>query len=97
MGDMNGWQVNSNYAMKSNGDGTFSFTVTPSHVSATYGKIKLKIFDDYYGAWYGGEIIDVNCSVPYDDNNGNRNIYLDPGTYVLTFDAKTKTLYIEKK
>lgn len=97
MGDMNGWQVNSNYAMKSNGDGTFSFTVTPSHVSATYGKIKLKIFDDYYGAWYGGEIIDVNCNVPYDDNNGNRNIYLDPGTYVLTFDAKTKTLYIEKK
>lgn len=97
MGDMNGWQVNSNYAMKSNGDGTFTFTVTPSHVSSNYGKIKIKIFDDSNGVWYGGEIIDVNCTVPYDDNNGNRNIYLEPGTYVLTFDANTVTLYIERQ
>ncbi len=95
MGDMNGWQVNSNYAMKSSGDGTFTFTVNSSHVSSNYGKIKLKIFDDANGVWYGGEIIDVNCTVPYDDNNGNRNIYLEPGTYVLTFDANTVTLYIE--
>ena len=97
MGDMNGWQVNSNYAMKSNGDGTFTFTVNSSHVSSNYGKIKLKIFDDANGVWYGGEIIDVNCTVPYDDNNGNRNIYLAPGTYVLTFDANTVTLYIERQ
>ena len=97
MGDMNGWQVNSNYAMKSSGDGTFTFTVNSSHVSSNYGKIKLKIFDDANGVWYGGEIIDVNCTVPYDDNNGNRNIYLAPGTYVLTFDANTVTLYIERQ
>lgn len=96
MGDMNGWQVNNRYEMKSNGDGTYSITLTESDVSSTYGKIKVKIFDNNHGVWYGGEIIDVNCTVPYDDNNGNRNIYLEPGKYRLTFDSNTVTLYIEK-
>ena len=101
MGDMNGWQVNSQYAMKSNGDGTFSFTVTTAHVSSTYNRIKIKIYDDSNGAWYGYEIVDPNCSVNCNDisnnSNGNKNIYLAPGTYLLTYDANTKTLYVEKK
>ena len=97
MGDMNGWQVNNRYEMKSNGDGTFSFTVTGADVSSSYGKIKIKFFDANNNMWYGGEIIDENCTVPYDDNNGNRNIYLEPGTYLLTFDANTVTLYIEQQ
>lgn len=97
MGDMNGWQVNDRYEMKSNGDGTFSFTITKSAVSSSYGKIKIKFFDANNNMWYGGEIIDENCTVPYDDNNGNRNIYLEPGTYLLTFDANTVTLYIEQQ
>ena len=100
MGDMNGWSVNEQYAMKSNGDGTFSFTVTEAHTSSTYGRIKLKIFDSYNNVWYGYEIVDPDCTVNYDDNNGNsngnKNIYLAPGTYVLTFDSNTTTLYIEK-
>ena len=98
---MNGWQVNSQYAMKSNGDGTFSFTITESAVSSTYNRIKIKIFDDNNGAWYGYEIVDPSCEVNYNDSNGNgngnKNIYLAPGTYVLIFDANTTTLYIEKK
>ena len=100
MGDMNGWQVNQNYLMTSNGDGTYSFTLTEAHVSDTYGRIKFKIMDDSNGTWYGYEIVDPNCSVNYNDiegnSNGNKNFYLAPGTYVLTFNANTKTLYIEK-
>ena len=98
MGDMNGWSVNSSYAMKSNGDGTYSFTLIPSYARDYNGKqqIKVKLFDDNNKSWYGGEIVDPNCTVEYDDNNGNRNIYLAVGTYVITFDASTTTLYIEK-
>ncbi len=101
MGDMNGWQVNSQYAMISNSDGTFTFTVTEAHVSSTYGRIKLKLFDDSNGVWYGYEIVDPDCTVNYNDitdnSNENKNIYLAPGTYLLTFDANTTTLYIEKQ
>jgi hypothetical protein len=99
MGDMNGWSTNENYAMKSNGDGTFSFTLTSS-MANNYSqgrKIKFKIFDNNNNRWYGGEIVDKNCSVFYDDNNGNRNIYLNPGTYLVTFDSNTGILYIEQK
>ena len=101
MGDMNGWAVNEQYAMKSNGDGTFTFTVTSAHVSSSNGRIKFKIFDDNTDIWYGYEIVDPNCTVNYNDSNGNsngnKNFYLVSGTYVLTFDANTVTLYIEKK
>ncbi len=98
MCEVNGWSVNGSYAMKSNGDGTYSFTLTPSLQWEYNGKklIKFKLFDDNNKSWYGGEIVDPNCTVEYDDNNGNRNIYLAVGTYVITFDASTTTLYIEK-
>lgn len=101
MGDMTGWQMNEQYAMKSNGDGTYTITLTTSDVSQSYNRIKFKIYDDYNGAWYGYEIVDPNCTVNYNDitgnSNGNKNYYLAPGTYVLTFDSRTVTLYIEKK
>lgn len=101
MGDMNNWQVNGGFEMKSNGDGTFTFTLTEAHVSASNGRIKFKIFDDNNGTWYGYEIVDPGCTVNYNDNNGNangnKNFYLASGTYVLTFDSNTVTLYIEKK
>ncbi len=96
MGDMNGWQPNGHYAMKSEGEGIFTFTLTEAHVSSNYGKIKFKLFDDNSKMWFGGEIIDPDCTVSYDDNNGHRNIYLEPGTYLLTFDTNTTTLYIER-
>ena len=100
MGDMNNWQTNSAYEMKSNGDGTFSFTLTSSHVSSTYNRIKFKIFDSNNNTWYGYEIADPNSSVNPNDitnnANGNKNFYLAPGTYLITFDANTVTLYIEK-
>ena len=100
---MIGWQVNDNYAMTAKGDGTFTFTLTSDHVSTNYGysynRIKFKIMDDSNGAWYGYEIADPNCTVNVNDiennANGNKNFYLAPGSYILTFDANTRTLYIE--
>ena len=96
---MNAWQINDNYAMTAKGDGTFTFTLTTDHVSSSYNRIKFKIVDDSNGAWYGYEIVDPNCTINYNDitnnANGNKNYYLAPGTYLLTFDANTRTLYIE--
>ena len=96
---MNGWSVNGNYAMKSNGDGTYTFTLTADHVSSTYNRIKFKIMDDSNGAWYGYECVDPGCTINYNDiennANANKNFYLAPGSYILTFDNNTKTLYIE--
>ena len=101
MGEMNNWQVNSQYQMKSNGDGTFTFTLTSAHASSSTGRIKFKIFDNESGTWYGYEIVDPNCTINCNDSNGNsngnKNIYILSGTYVVTFDANTVTLYIEKK
>ena len=101
MGDMNGWSVNEHYAMTSNGDGTYSFTLTEAHVSQTYGRIKFKICDVSNGAWYGYEIVDANCTVNCNDitnnSNANKNLYLAPGTYLITFDSNTITLYVEKQ
>ena len=100
MGDMNNWQTNGNYEMASQGEGIFTFTVTKSHVSSSYNRIKIKLYDSNNNMWYGYEIVDPNCTVNYNDisnnNNTNKNIYLAPGTYLLTFDTNTVTLYIEK-
>ena len=87
------------HEMKKNADGTFSYTLTTSHVGGS-GRIKFKIFDSSNNMWYGYEIVDPNCQVNYNDttsSNGNKNIYLAPGTYELTFDPTTVTLYIVKK
>ena len=97
-GEMNNWNVVDEYAMEDNGDGIFTFTLTTDHVSEKYGKIKFKLFDTSTNTWFGGEIIDPGCNVPYDDNNGNRNIYLEPGTYLVTLDTNNGfILYIENQ
>ena len=100
MGDMNGWQTNDYYLMTPSGEGIFTFTITESAVSSTYNRIKFKLFDSNNNMWYGYEIVDPDCTVNYNDitgnDNVNKNIYLAPGKYLLTFDANTVTLYIEK-
>ncbi len=100
MGDMNNWSTNSSYEMRAEGDGIFSFTLTSSHVSSTYNRIKFKIFDANSNAWYGYEIVDPECEVNYNDisnnENSNKNFYLAPGSYKITFDTNTVTIYIEK-
>ena len=102
MGEMNNWQVNGSYAMTAKGDGIFTFTVSNEAISEKFGKIKFKILDNNNGSWYGYEIIDQECTVTYyfvndDSNNANKNIYLDPGSYLVTFDTNTTTIYIEKQ
>ena len=104
MGTMNNWQMTSQYEMKSNGDGTYSFTLTSAHATSINDngtmRLKFKIYDDYKGVWYGYEIVYSDCTVNCNDNagngNGNKNIYIAPGTYLITFDANTTILYVEK-
>ena len=100
MGSMNGWGVSWDYQMESKGDGIFTFVVTDACYDASYGRIKVKLYDNNSGIWYGYEILDPNCTVNPNDNNGydngNKNIYLASGNYLFTFNANTVTLYIEK-
>ena len=104
-GDMNDWSSNGNYAMKQSGEGIFTFTLTandarPSSKHNGQNKIKFKIYDNDSGNWYGVSNVDPNCKVVYDDkniSNANGNLYLEPGTYLITFDANTSTIYIEQK
>jgi hypothetical protein len=104
-GDMNGWTdtYTDAYALKSMGDGTYTITLTSSMATDVYNgayRIKFKIRDTV-GGWYDFSIVDKNCTVNYDDNagknNGNKNFYLAPGTYLVTLDTNTMTIYIEKK
>ena len=104
-GDMNGWtdSYSDAYALKSMGDGTYTITLTSSMATDVYNgayRIKFKIRDTS-GGWYDFSFVDKNCTVNYDDNagknNGNKNFYLAPATYLLTFDTNTMTIYIEKK
>ena len=104
-GAMNGWtgSYSDAYALKSMGDGTYTFTLTPSmatDVNEGRYRIKFKIRDDS-GTWYDYSLVDKNCTVNYNDNTGNdnahKNFYLASGTYLLTLDTNTMTIYIEQK
>ena len=104
-GNMNDWidYYTDAYALKSMGDGTYTITLTPSMAANINNtgiyRIKFKI-RDAAGGWYDYSLVDANCSVNYNDNggisNGNKNFYLASGTYVLTLDTNTMTVYIEK-
>ena len=104
-GDMNGWTdtYTDAYALKSMGDGTYTITLTSSMATDVNNgayRIKFKIRDTG-GSWYDYSLVDKNCTVNYDDNTGNgnsnKNFYLAPGTYLVTLDTNTMTIYIEKK
>lgn len=83
------WSVNEDYKMTDNGDGTYSISFSKTH------GVKVKVYDKQNNAWYGSEVVDANCTVWFATDN-HTNIYLDSGSYTLTFDAKTVTIYIEK-
>ena len=99
-GEMNNWSRSESFKMTSAGDGIYTFTLTTSHVTSSRNRIKFKIKDENSGLWYGYEFIDPDCEINYNDTNGatngNKNFYLAPGTYVVTFDTNTVTIYIEQ-
>ena len=89
MSDLNNWDVSRKYKMTDNGDGTFSI-----EISSRNG-FKFKIRDNNSGNWYGSEVLDPNCDV-WNAPDRHTNIYLDSGSYTITFDTNTGIIYITK-
>lgn len=89
MSDLNSWDYNSSYKMTNEGNGLFSYSI-----SCVNG-FRIKIRDRNSGEWYGSEVVDPNCNVWYAPEK-HTNIYLDSGSYTITFDTNTGIIYLEK-
>ncbi len=89
MSDLNNWNVESDFKMTDNGDGIFSLDISSGH------GFKIKIRDNNSGEWYGSEFLDPDCTV-WNAPDKHTNIYLDSGSYTVTFDANAVVIYIEK-
>ena len=60
------------------------------------GQMRLKVYNDKTGNWYGAECISQACTVPYDTDD-HTNIVLGQGTYILTFDPETERITLQKE
>lgn len=87
--DVTNWQNDSDYAMtEENGMVTLRFTAKK--------EIRLKVYNDHTGRWYGSECIGEDCAVPF-ESDGHTNIVLQAGTYRVTFHAESETIILEKE
>jgi len=86
--DVTNWQNDSDYCMtEENGTATIQFTVQR--------EMRLKVYNDHTGRWYGSECISEDCAVPF-ETDGHTNIVLQAGNYTLTFDSETEIIYLIK-
>lgn len=87
--EVTNWQTDPNYAMtQENGLFVISIQVTES--------LRLKVYNEESGHWYGAECVDESCSVPF-DSDGHTNIVLREGIYRILFDPVTETIFLEKE
>lgn len=87
--DATGWQNDDDYAMEA-ADGLVCITI---HVS---GEMRLKVYNDQTGRWYGAECVAEDCSVAF-ESDGHTNIVLKQGTYRIVFDTETEIITLEKE
>lgn len=87
--DATNWQNDSDFAMREE-DGliTLRFTTTK--------QIRLKVYHDISGQWFGSECVSEDCAVAYDTDD-HTNIILQAGSYRITFDPETEMINIEKE
>lgn len=85
--DATDWQNDDDYAMTVE-DGLVTIRIQVS------GKIRLKVYNDNTGQWYGAECIQEDCTVPF-ESDGHTNIVLEKGTYRITFDPETEIITLE--
>ena len=77
-GDFNDWSNKEEYAM------TFEDGLWVYHISKNHD-MKLKVYDNLTGEWYGTDFFDENTIVEYTTNH-HANIQLKAGSYLVTFD-----------
>ena len=87
--DVTNWQNNDAYAMKIQ-DNSAVILIEVSDC------IRLKVYNDKTGEWYGAECVREDCSVPFDTDN-HTNIILQQGVYRILFDFETETITLIKE
>ncbi len=85
--DVTNWQNDSDYAMtEANGLVTIQITV--------HKQIRLKVYHDQTGRWFGSECVTEDCAVPF-TTDGHTNIVLEKGCYRIAFDLSNETITLE--
>lgn len=87
--EVTNWQTDPNYAMTQE-DGLFVIRIQVSR------SLRLKVYNEESGRWYGAECVAENCTVPF-DSDGHTNIVLQDGIYRILFDPVTETIFLEKE
>lgn len=86
--DFTEWQNDEAYAMASN-EGRYTICIHGDK------QVRLKVYNDQTGSWYGTECIPEDCPVAF-DTDSHTNIVLEPGNYQITFDPDTETITLEQ-
>lgn len=87
--DVTNWQNDPAYTLTEE-NGKLSIQLT------TKNELRLKVYNDDTGRWYGSECVSDDCAVSF-DTDGHTNIVLTAGTYTITFDPETETIYLERQ
>ena len=85
----NNWNVDDRYKMQDKGNGIFTYTLKRN------SNFRFKLYNKETNEWYGSEIVADDCTANYSSDD-TTNIYLDAGTYLITFDTQNIKIYIEK-
>jgi hypothetical protein len=59
-------------------------------------QVRLKIYNDHTGRWYGTECVAEDCTVAYESDD-HTNIVLNSGTYIISIDPMTEIVTLEKE
>ncbi len=86
--DFTGWQNEDRYIM-AEAEGLYTITIYAKQ------QVRLKVYHDPTGSWYGAECIPEDCSVPFETDH-HTNIVLEAGKYTLTFNPETQTITLEQ-
>lgn len=79
------WEIWDEYAMRAQGDGVYAFTLSGG---------RFKIYSRLRDAWFGSEVLQEDVDVPWQTDD-HTNIILPEGSYIVYFDTKTCSIFIE--
>ena len=87
-GDFNDWSIDSNYAMKKEGD-LLTYTLS------LWNSGKLKIYDNQDGTWMGAECITSDTTISW-ESDGHTNIVLSSGRWKIAYNPETREITITR-
>lgn len=87
--DFTNWDNDNNYVMTAD-NGSYSIRLRATK------QVRLKIYNDHTGRWYGTECVAEDCTVAYESDD-HTNIVLNSGTYIISIDPMTEIVTLEKE